>query len=124
MPAIRHERIYSRCEVPPGSELGNRIKIFDEDHLVTLLVVNQIIYEFFCQQHAKAPWPQPLFFTNRHVTEQILGRVADGCVAELFERKPLARILDAAGYCTTRTDEGDFHVLAGIEICAMLHGVD
>jgi hypothetical protein len=41
-----------------------------------------------------------------------------------FDGEPFARILDAAGYRSTGTDEGDFHMLAGIEMCAMFHGVD
>src|SRR5450631_3946094 len=82
-----------------------QIKIFDEQHLVTLLIVNQFINELFCQQHTKATWPQSLHFTNRHVAEQILGRATNGCVAKLFERGTLAGILNAAGYRATRTDE-------------------
>jgi len=56
-----------------GNWRGGRIKIFDEDHLVTLLIVDQLIDKLFCQQHTKAAWPQPLLFSNRHVAEQILG---------------------------------------------------
>src|SRR5882724_10894684 len=61
---------------------------------------------------------------NGRVAEEILWRAADRCVTKFFEGEPFARILDAAGYCSTTTDEGYFHMLAGIEMCAMFHGID
>src|SRR5271163_4489789 len=100
------------------------IQILDQHHLVTLFIVNELIDEFFRQQHTETARPQSLLFTDGHMAEQIFGRASNGCVAKLLERETLSGIFNPAGYSPARTNEGNFHVLAGIEMGAMFHGVD
>jgi len=45
-------------------------------------------------------------------------------VTQFFEGETLARVLDTAGYRSTSPNERDLHVLAGIEMPAMFHGVN
>ena len=103
--------------------LGGWIEVLDEENLVALFVVDKLVDEIFCEQKAEAAGPKALCFANGEVAEEIAGRAVDGGVAKLFERETFAGILDAAGDSVAAADEGNLHVLAGIEVAAMLHGV-
>src|SRR5215469_6603981 len=62
--------------------------------------------------------------TKPRTAEQVLRGTVSGGFAKFFERETLAGIFHTAGYRSTRTDERNFHVLGGIELCTMFHGVD
>jgi hypothetical protein len=102
----------------------DRIEILHEYHFVARLIVDQLIDQLFCQQNAKAAWPHAPLVANHGVSEQILWRTAACCVMKLFQRESFPRVLDAAGYRSMRADEGNFYMLARIELCPMFHGVD
>src|SRR5215469_16521856 len=57
------------------------------------------------------------------MTEEVAGRAVYGCVAEVFEREALTWIFDSASDRAPDMDERNLHILAGIEMPAMLHGV-
>lgn len=57
------------------------------------------------------------------VAQEVLGGVVDSGVAKLFEGEALAGVFDAAGKRPTGAKERNLHVLAGVEMRAIFHGV-
>src|SRR5277367_279484 len=57
------------------------------------------------------------------MAEGILGRIGQGTVANLLQRKTLSRIFHAAHHRVTRAQVRNLHKLLGIEIRSMLDGV-
>src|SRR5882724_7483786 len=99
------------------------MQILDEYYLIALFIVDQLIDEFFRQQNAEPARSHALLVANPRVTEQIIGRPGRG-MTQFFERETLAGILDTASNRSARPNERDFHVMAGIEMAAMFHGVN
>ena len=100
-----------------------RMEILDEQHIIALLVVDEFIDELLCHHETEAARPKTLFLADHRVANEIAGRAVDRSVPKLFEQEALTRILDAAHDSTTSAEEGDFHMLGGVKLTAMLHGV-
>src|SRR5882724_3670590 len=99
------------------------MQILNEYYLIALFIVDQFIDKFFCQQNAEPARSHALLVANPRVTEQIIGRAGCG-VTQFFERETLAGILDTASDRSASPNERDLHVMAGIEMAAMFHGVN
>jgi len=101
-----------------------RIDIFHQQHVVPTFAVNEFVDQLFCQQKPEATWTETLSFANCEVAQRIVGRTVNSRMAELFQRKALTRIFDAAYHRTTHADERNFNIMAGVETPAVLHGVE
>ena len=112
-----------KCGTSTASLRGRRIDIFDEQRLVALLVIDEIVDLFFREQKAEATRPKALLFANGNVAKEIASRTVDGSMPKLFEREALTRIFDAHCYCSTGTNEGNFNIMARVELPAMPHRI-
>src|ERR1700730_2339122 len=99
------------------------MEVLNEHYLVALLIVDQLIDKFFCQEDAEPARSHTPLVAEPRVTEQIIGR-AGRCVTQFFERETFAGVLDTASDRSPSANERDFHVLARIEMAAMFHGVN
>jgi hypothetical protein len=54
------------------------IEIFDEDHVVSALVVEQFIDYLSCQHYAEPAWAKALIFSNSYMAKYVVRRTADG----------------------------------------------
>lgn len=104
--------------------LALRMEIFDQENLVPLFTMDQVIDELFGHEQTEAAGPQTPLFANSEMTKEVLGRIGDSGMMQFVEREALARILDLTGNGASAANVGDLHVLAGIKICTVLHGVE
>src|SRR5215469_13141623 len=102
---------------------GRWVDVFDEQHLVALLVVNKIVDLLFREQEAKAAWPHALFFANGNVAKEIASRTVNGGVAKFLKRESLTGIFYAQRNGMTAANEGNLHIVARVEMPSVLHGV-
>src|SRR5215467_2817977 len=98
-------------------------KVLNKQHIVALLVVDELVDELLCHQKAETAWPKALSFTSGEMADKVANGAIDRSMAKLFKRKALPGILDAASDRATGVDKGNFHILAGVEIPSMLDGV-
>jgi len=102
---------------------SSRLDVFDKQHVIALLAVNEVVDEMLCQQKPEATCSKTLSFSNGDVAEEIVVWAVDGGVAKLFEREALTGVFDAARDCTTGAQDRDLHMLAGVEIPTVFYGV-
>src|SRR5215467_6440001 len=98
-------------------------KVLNKQHIVALLIVDELVDELLCHQKAETAWPKTLILTNGVVAHKVPSGAIDRSMAKLFERESLPGVLDAACDRAAGVDNRNFHVLAGIEIPSMLDGV-
>src|SRR5262245_10913635 len=70
----------------------SRINIFDEQHLVALLAVNELVHKLLRQQKPESTRPKAFSFSNGDVAQKIVGWAVDGRVAKLFKREALTGV--------------------------------
>jgi len=63
------------------------VDVFDEQHVVALLVVNEIVELLFRDQKPEPTWSHALLFANGNVAKARVSRATDGSVAKFFERE-------------------------------------
>src|SRR5215467_7881978 len=98
-------------------------KVLNKQHVIALLIVDELVDELLCHQKAETAWPKTLILTNGIVAHKVASRAIDRSMAKLFERESLPRVLDAACDRAAGVDNGNFHVLAGVEIASVLDRV-
>src|SRR5215470_15715258 len=99
------------------------LQIFDEQHFVALLIVEQLIHESLGLENAESSRAHARNFPLHDVTKGLLRWISESRMFEFFKRKSSARIFYFAKDCAASADVGHLNVLRRIEFPAMLHGV-
>lgn len=103
--------------------LGRSPKVFDEEKLIVLLVVDELVDHLIGEEDPKAARAQPFLVADSDVVEGVVFGIAHRGVGQLGRIESLPGIFDPVEDGVLEADTGDFNEEVRIKLSTVLNGV-